>query len=203
MIRVRCDADGVAAAARAVSEGRIVAYPTDTVYALGCDPYNAAAVSAVYAAKRRDRSKPMPVLCATASEAWRLAAADPEDRARTERFWPGALTVIAGLADGRLAAPMALAGGRIGVRVPASAQTRSILEACGPLVGTSANVSGSMPTRDPGSLDLARVDLLIDGGTIGGEGRASTVAELRGGGIPRILREGSISAGDLERVWTS
>ena len=202
MIRVLCDASGIANAARTVSEGGTVIYPTDTVYALGCDPYNAHAVSKVYRIKQRDRSKKMPVLCASPEAAWQLAEATPLQRRAVERFWPGALTVVAPLSDGRLRDSMALRDDTIAVRVPGGECVASILGVCGPLVGTSANVSGVAPVCDPDSIEIAGARTLIDGGVIAG-GEASTVIELDGDKAPRIVREGAIRSADLEASWIS
>ena len=201
MIRVACDAEGIAAAARSVRAGGTVAFPTDTVYGVGCDPLNAAAVASVCAAKSRDPSKPMPILCASVESAWAMAQPDATARRLADAFWPGALTMVLPLADGRLRGTMGLAGGTVAVRVPDSGCATRLLESCGPLVGTSANVSGGEPATDPDAIGLDGVDVLVDGGTLPCPPVPSTIVSL-GGRRPTVLREGAIRAAELEAHWT-
>lgn len=197
-----CDAAGVAAAAAAVAAGGVIAFPTDTVYAVGCDARNAAAVAAVGAAKSRDASRPMPVLCASEADAWAVARPCEAARRLAAAFWPGALTMVLPLADARVGAAMGLRGGTVGVRVPASACALSLLRECGPLVGTSANASGREPAADAASAGLAGVDIVVDGGP-SGPGRApSTVVRLAAGAPPEVLREGALSRAEVEEHWT-
>lgn len=196
-----CDDDGLEAAGFTVSDGGTIIYPTDTVYALGCNPFKAEAVSDVYVMKRRDPSKQMPVLFATPEDAWALADLPESQRNRVEQFWPGALTVVAPLYDTLVSDFLMLPDYKIAARVPACPCTRMILESCGPLIGTSANLSGSPPVQSPDKLEDLGADLLIDGGTIEGDGAPSTVIEI--GETVRIIRQGAISKEELRAVWTS
>lgn len=199
--RVSCDEQGIAAAAHTVSKGGTIIYPTDTVYAIGCNPFNADAVAAIYKIKKRDSSKQMPILCATSNDAWKLVDVQKDERSRVEKFWPGALSIVAPLHNTKLIDTLMLSDNKIAVRVPAGNCTRKILDACGPLVGTSANISGSTPTQSPDYIENLDADLLIDGDTIRSSGKPSTIIEI--GNTLQIIRKGAISAGELEKIWTS
>ncbi|MEN3035020.1 MAG: L-threonylcarbamoyladenylate synthase [Candidatus Methanosuratincola sp.] len=190
-----------------VKRGGIIIYPTDTVYGIGCDPRNAAAVRKVLAAKRREK-KPMPVLVDSLQSAERLVELGEAGRVLAESFWPGALTIVAPLKE-RL--PEELTGGRqkVGVRVPNHPIAISIIAASGgALVGTSANVSGRRAAIAAEELDpeiLNEVEVVVDAGEAPA-GRASTVVEI-GDPIPKsgkkiadgvwLIREGPI---DVERI---
>ncbi len=202
MMRVNCDAGGIDTATRAVRDGRTVAFPTDTVYGIGCDPHNAAAVAAVYAAKSRDPSKPMPILCASAASAWEIASPDALARRLADAFWPGALTMVLPLTNSSLRDTMGLRDGTVAVRVPSSRCALALLEACGPLVGTSANVAGHTPATSPDSVGTDGVDVLVDGGVVGDGPVPSTVIRLDGARRPTVLREGVVRTVELEAYWT-
>uniref|UniRef100_A0A7J3UYS6 L-threonylcarbamoyladenylate synthase n=1 Tax=Candidatus Methanosuratincola petrocarbonis (ex Vanwonterghem et al. 2016) TaxID=1867261 RepID=A0A7J3UYS6_9CREN len=190
-----------------VRGGGIIVYPTDTVYGIGCDPRNAEAVRKVFAAKRREK-KPMPVLVDSLQSAERLVDLGKAGRDLAERFWPGALTIVAPLRE-RL--PEELTGGRqkVGVRVPDHPIAIAIIAASGgALVGTSANVSGRRAAIAAGDLDpeiLNEVEIVVDAGKAPA-GMASTVVEI-GDPIPEVgkkiadgvwlIREGPI---DVERI---
>ena len=158
----------VAEAAEALRGGALVAFPTDTLYAMGADPFCPGALDRVFAAKGRDAAKAVSVLLADAGLAVALAAAlPPAARALMDRFWPGPLTLVVPAAAGM---PPALAppGGGIGLRVPRDVLARAILRAVGgPVVGTSANRAGGPEPRDAAAV-LRQVGrhlaLLLDGG---------------------------------------
>lgn len=183
-----------------LKQGGVIAYPTDTIYGLGCSAYLPEAVERVYRIKQRPRNMALPILLASVTRiaevavdispvAWRLA----------ERFLPGALTLVLKKADS--VPDIVTAGGKtVAVRVPAHPVTIALIEGLGtPLVGTSANISGQ-----PNPLTAAdvrrqlgnKVDLIIDGGRCPG-GTESTVVDLTGE-RPQILREGAIKRGEVE-----
>lgn len=180
-----------ASAAQVVVQGGLVVYPTDTVYGLGCDPLNAAAVAKLFRAKGR-AAKAVPVLCASRAEAESLVVLGQRARELARRCWPGALTIVAPLSKD---VPEQLHQGTrtLGVRVPGSKDCVRLIKTCGGiLVGTSANLSGSPSSR---TLEEAvnqlgsSVDLFIDGGRL--EGAESTVVKVTGDDII-ILRKGSV-----------
>lgn len=212
---VGCGAEGIAEARRIVAGGGLIAFPTDTVYAIGCDPFDGRAVGLVYEAKGRPPSKPLPVLGASAAGLSSIAALEGRAARLAARFWPGPLTIVARASPpppppGRPLAPqLASGGGGIAVRVPAGRCVSGLLAACGPLVGTSANLSGRPPCRTAAECAEQlgdRVPLVVDGGKEAaaagaGGGGVSTVVEVGGGdGGLRIVREGLVGRGDLERI---
>lgn len=210
---VGCDASGIGEACRCIGAGEAVAFPTDTVYGLGCDPFSEKAVKAVYAAKDRPASRPLPVLGASAGDLRRLAELEGRAARLAARFWPGPLTIISRVAapdrGGRaLARRLVSDEGTVAVRVPDSGCALGLLGRCGPLVGTSANLSGRPPCGTAAAcLEQlgGRIPLIVDGGPAGG-GVPSTIVDAGGaaGGAPagrvRIARTGPVSEDDLERI---
>lgn len=188
MRHVRCDASGIAEAAEAVRDGRVLVYPTDTVYGIGCDPYDARAVERVFRIKRRDAAMALPVLARSAEDVGRIAVLDGDAAKLGSEFWPGGLTLILRLKDTRLGRAMNL-GGSVAVRVPGGGCAAEILRECIYVVGTSANVSGEPPASDPQRVRGMQCDLFVDGGpTPGGE---STIVDVTGGRT-EIVRPGVI-----------
>src|SRR6266542_6841642 len=132
--RLPADAAGVARAAELLREGALVAFPTDTVYGLGCRTGDPAALARIFAAKRRDPEKAVPWLVASAVEVERAGfRADARALRLAERFWPGALTLVL---------PSAQASGTQAFRVPDHPIALALLDAAGPLAVSSANRSG-------------------------------------------------------------
>lgn len=182
--------------------GGLVAFPTDTFYALGARADDDAAVGRVIAAKRRPPGDPMPVLVAD-REQWRAVVTEiPEIALRlADRFWPGALTIVCHQAP-HLPAALTGQGGTIGVRQPNLPVALGLCRALGlPIVGTSANLHG-MPAPLMAShvaLDLGdAVDLILDGGRCP-LGRPSTVVDVTRT-PPVIVRAGAISAQAIREV---
>jgi len=187
--------DSIAMAARAVRRGLLVVYPTDTVYGLGCDPLNHAAVRRLFEAKGRE-SKPVPVLCASTEKAEELVKLSGRAAELARKYWPGALTIVATLR--RPLPPQLTQGGEfLGVRVPAHSGCLELIAACGGwLTGTSANHSGNPSARSAGqALDELgdSVDFVLDGGRLSGQD--STVVKVVGDEVT-ILRTGPIGVGN-------
>jgi L-threonylcarbamoyladenylate synthase len=187
-------ASSVAEAERAVLAGGLVVLPTDTVYGIGCLPFDAGAVGRLFESKKRPRRLELPVLVSSTEAAERISA--PDDRARLlmDRFWPGALTLVMSRSAESREWPLGGDETTIGVRMPAAAAALQLLRATGPLAVTSANRSGA-PT--PGSCDEIRsifgsavAAYLCDDGIV--TGRASCVVDLTVP-EPRILREGELA----------
>jgi L-threonylcarbamoyladenylate synthase len=187
----------------ALAAGGVVAYPTDTFYGLGVDPTNAAAVEALFLAKGRRSSDPLPLI---ASDVRRLEAAigplSPVARRLADAFWPGPLTLVVPR-GGAAFAPALLAGGEtIAVRVPAHLVARAVAESVGGLVtSTSANRSGEAPAATADAVVRAlgvAVVLVLDGGPTVAEA-ASTIVDVTGA-RPRLLRPGRIA---FDRVLES
>jgi L-threonylcarbamoyladenylate synthase len=181
-------------AAKIVREGGLVVYPTDTVYGLGCDPFNAAAVQRLFEAKARS-AKPVSVLCSSRAKAQELVTMSPTARKLVSEHWPGALTLVAPTRR-RLPAQLTQGGTTLGVRVPDHEGCLQLIRACGGwLTGTSANISGTGSARSASGVLKqlgASVDLILDGGEL--EGRESTVVRVIGTEVA-ILRTGPIGVG--------
>jgi L-threonylcarbamoyladenylate synthase len=166
-----------AEAARALREGRVILVPTETVVGLVAAE---AGLSRVREIKGRDADKPISLLCASAEEAFALAAdVPPLARRLASLYWPGALTLVLVLPG----------GGTVGVRVPADSAVREVLESYGePLYATSANPSGQPAPKGIEEVDpevSAAADLIVGGEP--GSGEASAVVDLSRGQV-RLLR---------------
>ena len=188
-------------AADLLLQGRLVCFPTDTVYALACIADNAAARDRLYAAKRRDSTRPSQVLAHQQAAFQPLVEIDARAERLMREFWPGPLTLVL------RARPLAIAtlgqvvqGGTLGVRVPDSADALAILAEVGRAVAaSSANRSGTEPpvTGTEAATNLgAEVDLVVDGRCELGVG--SSILDLTQP-EPRLLREGGIPAQRLLR----
>ncbi len=179
-------------AARTVLGGGVVAYPTDTVYGLGCDPRNEAAVGRLFRIKGRE-AKPIPVLCADLDHAAELVIFNDLALELAGRYWPGPLTIVLPL-SAHLPNQLHQGTGRLGVRVPDHRGCLRLLGAVGGwITGTSANLSGAAActTADEVLRQLGRaVDMILDGGAL--PGGASTVVSVEGSGV-EVLRRGAIS----------
>ncbi|HEX8227683.1 MAG TPA: L-threonylcarbamoyladenylate synthase [Chloroflexia bacterium] len=188
-------------ARQVIRRGGLVAFPTDTVYGLGCDPYNVAAIEKLYAAKSRDQAKALPLLLSGAHRVGDVARLfPPTAEALAKQFWPGALTLVVAQQP---TLPEALGGGdTIAVRVPRHEQLLAFLEACGgALAVSSANVSGQPEAHDAEEAAAyleGSVDLIVDGGRSPG-GVPSSIVDCTLP-VPRLLREGAIAEEEIRAV---
>src|SRR5258706_11342134 len=161
----------VAAAARALADGGLVAFPTETVYGLGADATNAAAIARLYQAKGRPSLHPLIHTVGDLAVARLVARFEARAIALAEAFWPGPLTLVLPKTKDCAVADLATAGlDSIAIRVPAHPLARAILRAFGgPVVAPSANLLGhvSPTTAAHVQSDLAgRIDLIVDGGAV-------------------------------------
>lgn len=182
--------------------GGVVVYPTETLYAVGCDATNPAAVRRVVEIKSRSESKPLPILVGSMSMLEKIAVEITDEVARlAEAFWPGPLSVLVESTE-ELAPAVRDADGFTSVRwTPHPLATRLCRESGLPLVATSANISGraavAVPSKlDPELLELVDDQLLDRPWPAGGD--PSTLVRSMGGGKVALLREGMISRQDLE-----
>ncbi len=187
----------VGEAAAALGEGKLVAFPTDTVWGLAADATNDDAVAEIFAAKGRPILQPLAVLLADAGEAEKLAVFNHPARALAREFWPGALTLVLRRRASAAVSALVTSGlATIGLRVPAHPLVLELLEACNaPLAVTSANPSGaaSAITREEVAKDLGdKVTLILDGDPAPA-GVESTVVAAEDDHL-QILRLGAISA---------
>ncbi|MHB1508820.1 MAG: L-threonylcarbamoyladenylate synthase [Acidimicrobiales bacterium] len=186
-------------AVAALEAGEVVAIPTDTVYGLAVHLGLPSASKRLFAVKGRPESVALPVLVADVSAARLLGVLDAGALALTDRYWPGALTVV--VARQPAASALELGGdpATIGLRCPASLVALGLLERTGPLAVTSANRHGEPPCRSADDVlavfgASARV---IDGGECRGE--PSTVVRLDLAGV-RCLRAGAVSMSEIEKL---
>ncbi len=194
-----------AQAASIISEGGVIAFRTDTFYGLGADPFNEAAIKRIRELKGREGNKPILLLISDGRQISRFISKQSSIFTEvTKRFWPGPLTIV-GPARDELPDELTAGSGTIGLRLPANEEVRAIVRACGgALTATSANFSDQPDARSAG--DVASyfptgIDLIIDGGDVNAT-KASTVIDLSGT-EPRIVREGAISASELESFFHS
>jgi L-threonylcarbamoyladenylate synthase len=192
----------VAAAARVLAEGGLVAFPTETVYGLGADAGNGAAVARLYEAKGRPAFNPLIAHVSDTAAARRLARFDAVAERLADAFWPGPLTLVLPKARGCPVAELPTAGlDTIAVRVPSHAGARELLAAFGgPVVAPSANRSGRLsPTTAQHVLaDIGgRIDLIIDGGATSVGLESTIIACLD---HPVMLRPGALTRSDIERA---
>jgi L-threonylcarbamoyladenylate synthase len=196
------DPAAIAQAAQVIRNGGLVAFPTETVYGLGADALNAAALDRIYAAKRRPASDPLIAHIAQAEQLAQLAAEVPYAAQRlAAAFWPGPLTLVLKRAP-HVPANIATGMDTIAVRMPIHPVARALIEAAGtPIAAPSANTftRPSATTAAHVLEDLyGRVDVIIDGGPAP-LGVESTVIDLTGV-HPVVLRPGGLVMEDLLRV---
>jgi len=191
----------VSAAALAVRNGELIVLPTDTVYGIGADAFDPAAVRALLTAKGRGREMPPPVLIANADTVDALSTGLPAyARALIEHFWPGPLTIVA-RQQASLQWDLGDTRGTVAVRMPDHEVALAILERTGPLAVSSANKTGLAPAI---SAEVAEemlgddVAAIVDAGLSPG-GEASTIVDVTGD-HGRILRRGALSLDDLNKV---
>jgi L-threonylcarbamoyladenylate synthase len=198
----KADLDVIAAAARCLKAGGLVAFPTETVYGLGADAGNGGAIARLYAAKCRPAFNPLIAHVADLEAARRIAQFDAEAERLAAAFWPGPLTLVLPKQKDCAIADLALAGlDTVAVRVPAHPTARALLDAFGgPVVAPSANRSGHVsPTSAAHVLaDLrGRIDMVIDAGPCA-VGVESTIVACAG--KSELLRPGGLARGDIESV---
>lgn len=196
------DPEAIAAAAALLSEGRLVSFPTETVYGLGADARNDRAVAEIFAAKGRPSFNPLIVHVSSTEEAQRYGRWSPEAQQLADAFWPGALTLVLPLADGHGLSSLVTAGlPSVGLRVPDQPVARALLEAFGgPVAAPSANPSGRISPTTAAHVAHglgSAVSAIIDGGACR-IGLESTIVGLTG--TPVLLRPGGIPAEEIEAV---
>ena len=198
-MKISCDDTGIQLAVKAINDGGIVVFPTDTVYGLGCNPYNHEAVLSLYEIKKRKKEKPFPVIGYSKNELEKIAEFNTLEEKIAKKFWPGPITLILKVKDKEIQKSLEL-DEKIAVRVPNNQCVLALLKECKLLVGTSANVSGTCSFNDPKecSKNLSGYDLLVDGGIISSQGE-STIVEIDDGNV-KVLRNGSISEEEINEL---
>ena len=194
------DVAGLRRAERILSDGGIVAFPTETVYGLGGDARQGRAVAAIFEAKGRPEFNPLIVHVANLSAARAYARFDDTALRLAVSFWPGPLTLVLPLRDDAGLSPLVTAGSNsVALRVPGHALAQSLLqEFAGPIAAPSANISGRIsPTEASHVLAglSGRIDAVLDGGPTE-VGLESTIVGLVG--RPTLLRPGGLPSEAIE-----
>ena len=185
-----------------LDSGGVIAFPTDTFYGLGADPFNPEAVSKIFRIKQRPADKPLLVLIHSPDQVDRLTdQITPLAKLLMRLFWPGSLTLLFKAAPG-LPRELTAGTGKVGIRLPAHLFTLQLLEGLDcPLTAPSANISGHKePTalwEFPSTLG-DELDLLVDGGPAPG-GKPSTILDATTN-PPILIREGAVSRKDLQLI---
>ena len=190
-------------AVEVLRRGGIVAYPTDTLFGLGVDALNEAAVERIFEVKGRPQGMPLPLIIGESEQlemvadtvtecAWKFASA----------FWPGGLTLVVPVGP-NVPALVTARGWKVAVRLPDHPIPRELARQLGrPITGTSANRSGG---PDPSTAESVQnqfhntIDMILRGGSAPA-GRSSTVLDITGN-QPKVLRHGAVSVEQLERIY--
>jgi L-threonylcarbamoyladenylate synthase len=196
------DTEVFAHAVRLLKAGKVVAFPTDTVYGIGASGFNERAIEQLFVVKSRERGKAIPYLLADQSDLAMVSRDLPQAaRLLATRFWPGALSLVVP-ASSRVPKILMAGGSTVAVRVPNHPLTRSLIDSLRePLAATSANISGE---QDPATANLVhaqldgRIPLILDGGPTKGS-VPSTVVDVTVN-PPRILRLGVVSIEAIEEI---
>lgn len=201
MATIRATPEAIRTAALRLRAGKLVAFPTETVYGLGADAGNAEAVAGIFAAKGRPRFNPLIVHVADLDQAGAHGQLTPLARALAEAFWPGPLTLVLARTHASTVCDLAAAGlPTLALRVPAHPVALDLLRAASlPVAAPSANRSGhvSPTTAAHVDADLGGQDVMILDGGPTQVGLESTVVDASGE-MPVILRLGGIARGGIE-----
>jgi L-threonylcarbamoyladenylate synthase len=185
--------------AAVVRRGGVIIFPTDTVYGIGCDPFNELAVKRIFEIKNREKNKPLPVLAATVDRVGKIARMDTVARTLARRYWPGRLTIVCPLQDRRISSLVSANSGKIAVRIPGNKCTLKLLKECTYLTGTSANRSGEDSMREIWQIISSRlegIDRVLSGGSLT-DSIESTVIDVCNQMHPIILRSGAVASDEI------
>jgi len=194
-MKVDCDEKGLKNLA-SNKKGGIAIFPTDTVYGIGCNPYNINAVKKFMKLNQERKLKSLPVLAYSLDIVKEITLIDKFTEKIIEKYWPGPLTLILKLTDKKLKKSLNLEN-KIAVRIPDSKCTLKLLEKCKLLVGTSANISGNSSYTNPNECikNIKNYDIFLNGGTITSKGE-STIIEIENEKI-KMIREGALKIEDI------
>lgn len=177
--------------------GKLIVYPTDTVYGLGCDPFEIASVERVFEVKRRPSDQPIALALTTPDQIPKYAHVTPAAQGIIAKHLPGPVTLLL-RATKEAPVPLISSTGLLGIRVPDHTVPRAITKAFGPITTTSANLHGG---PSPAACEEARVqlgeavELYVDCGPTP-LGKESTIVDVSGDSV-RVIREGALRREDL------
>ena len=195
-MKVNCNDEGIRNSVEIIENGGVIIFPTDTVYGIGCNPYDVNAVKKIYEIKSREKIKSLPVLASSIEIVKQISTIDEFTEKIIKKYWPGPLTLILKLKDENLKKSLNLKD-KIAVRIPNSVCTLKLLNKCNLIVGTSANVSGDSSFTNPQECmkNVKNYDVFVDGGTITSKGE-STIIEIENEKI-HVIREGALKKEDI------
>tara|TARA_B100001540_G_C15617845_1_gene556170 strand:- start:219 stop:818 length:600 start_codon:yes stop_codon:yes gene_type:complete len=195
---VSCDVASIEKIVTIYENGGIIAFPTDTVYGLGCDPFNRNSTSKIFELKNRDGEKKFPILGMSKNELEKIVEFNSDADKIAGRFWPGQVTLLLPIREE--VKDKIENNGKLAVRVPENDCILSILKQCKLIIGTSANISGEKSILDSDELKikLPDVDVLVDGGKIVSSGE-STIIDFIDGKL-KMIREGSVTKESIEKI---
>lgn len=170
--------------------GKIVAFPTESFYALGVPANDVLAIKKLFALKKRESGKPIALIAADLAQVKKFFVMSKAETQLAKQHWPGPLTIL--LTPKKTIAAKALGAKKIGVRVPAHTVARRLAERAGaPLTATSANISGQPPTKSARVVKRNFPGILVAPGRCGKQSLPSTIVELKNTNI-HILRPGAV-----------
>ena len=195
---VKCDEDGIKKIEESYNNGEIIAFPTDTVYGIGCNPFKKNSITKIYELKKRNGEKKFPILGISKKELENIVEFNSDAERITQKFWPGQVTLL--LPIRKEISDKIENNGKLAVRVPENKCILSILKQCKLIIGTSANISGKKSILDSNEFKnvLFEVDVLVNEGKIISSGE-STIIEFIQGEL-KIIREGSVSKREIEKI---
>ena len=192
---VSCNEQGINQIIKSYKNGQIIGFPTDTVYGIGCDPFDKDSISRIYNLKKRSGSKRFPILGFSKTELEKIVEFNPKAEKISEKFWPGQVTLLLPIKTEMI--EKIENNGKLAVRVPDNECILTILKQCKLIIGTSANVSGEESILDPNEFKtkLPKIDIIVDAGKIVSSGE-STIIDFIDNEIS-IIREGSVSKDEI------
>lgn len=199
-MKLNCDIEGIEKSYNVVKDGGIIVFPTDTVYGIGCDPYNKNSVERIYQIKERPKTKPFPILAYSIDTASDIIEFDSDSKKIAKKFWPGPLTLILKLKDEKLKESLNIKE-KVAIRVPKNDCLLNLLEKTKFLIGTSANTSGekSFTKSQDCYKSLKDFDVFLDGGDIEDKGE-STILEMSNGKAI-IHRQGALKKEEFKEFF--
>jgi L-threonylcarbamoyladenylate synthase len=203
-LKLRCgDHMAIERCANVVKKGGIIVYPTDTVYGIGCDPFNDRAVERIFFLKRRTAEKALPILAASLSDLKDIVEVSEKVERLARSFWPGPLTIICPLATSKISSRLTANKSSLAVRIPGNPCTLALLKYTRYLVGTSANISGHVSVKSPSQINftsLANFDALLDGGDLDRYSHSTIISLGDGEETLTIIRSGPILERDIVKA---
>jgi L-threonylcarbamoyladenylate synthase len=200
-LKFRCgNHNAIESIAKVVKNGGVIVYPTDTVYGLGCDPFNNKAVERVFSLKHRVAEKALPVLAASLSDIEDIVEVSEKVKRLARSFWPGPLTIICPLSNKNISPKLTANKSSLAVRIPGNPCTLALLKLTRYMVGTSANISGHASIKSPSQINstsLESFDALLDGGELNRYSHSTIIRPDNDDETLTVIRNGPISESDI------